>query len=208
MIKKIKSNSKYLIFVFVLIVLNTLFVYNFREKFDINWFIVPFLMNVIYIIIYSVIFWKFDKLKIEYIYLMMIIPISLSFLVLFPLNRIPDEGSHLLRAYEISSGSFVTHNHNWDASFYKIINNENYKDVLKSSKVKKTKDKLLYMYNNASLYCFVCYIPQSIGIKIARVIGLNAFYQAYAGRLFNLAVFIAMMFFAIKLVPYKRNVYL
>ncbi len=201
MIKFIKSNYKYLVFVFGIIILNLFLI---LDKFSSSSFLVPFLINLVYIIVFAFIFWKYEKIRVEYMYLIIIIPLSLFFFLSFPLNKIPDEGNHLLRAYEISYGNLVTHKHKWDVSLYKILISKNYGDVLESSKVKNANYDLKYNYDNTSLYSFVCYIPQALGIKFARMVGLNTFYQAYAGRLFNLAVFIAMMFFAIKLIPYKK----
>lgn len=204
MIKIIKDNYKYILFIIYIIALNS-FLISIKSGINFNSKIILCGINLLVIIVFSFLFYKKEKMKIEKVFLVMFIPMAITFCALIPMNQVPDEYSHFMRAYEISEGNLVTTNHKWDASIYDTIGNNKYKDLLKHSKIKTSSKKNLYYYDNTSLYSFVCYIPQALGVKLAKIVSLNILGQAYLGRLFNLAVFIAIMFFAIKLIPYKKE---
>ena len=202
--KFIKKNYKYILFVIGIFVLNV-FLISIRSDISWNHRIILCGINLLVFLVFSFIFYKKEKMKIEKVFLIMFIPISITFCALMPVNQVPDEFSHFMRAYEISEGNLVTTNHKWDASICDTIGNNKYTDILKHIKIKTSSKKALYYYDNTSLYSFVCYIPQALGVRLAKIVGFNILGQAYLGRLFNLAVFIAIMFFAIKLIPYKKE---
>ena len=203
MIKNLKYQYKYILFVLYLILLNGFLIKNLNG--NISYVLIAFAINVLVIGIFAFFFHKKEKMKMEYIFLIMFIPISFAFFLLMPVSKVPDEYSHFMRSYEISEGHLITTSRRWDSSIYNSIGNGDYKTLFDHFKVKTSKEKAPYKYDNTSLYAFVCYIPQAFGIKIAKIFKLNILFQAYMGRLFNLAVFIAMMFFAIKLIPFKKE---
>lgn len=48
------------------------------------------------------------KEKIEKLFLTFVIPIGMMFVVLFPIGFVPDEDSHMYKAYDLSCGNFIT----------------------------------------------------------------------------------------------------
>ena len=52
------------------------------------------------------------------------------------------------------------------------------------------------------------YIPQALGILLARLLNLNSICLLYMGRLFNLLFFVAMTYFSIKRLPFGKEVLL
>lgn len=50
------------------------------------------------------------------------------------------------------------------------------------------------------------YIPQALGISIARLVGLNGLGLAYLGRLFNLLFFVGLTYLAMKRLPFGKEV--
>lgn len=52
----------------------------------------------------------------------------------------------------------------------------------------------------------VAYIPQALGISLARVFHMNAIMVVYLGRLFNLLFFVGMTFLAMKRLPFGKEV--
>lgn len=57
----------------------------------------------------------------------------------------------------------------------------------------------------AASYVPLGYLPQAAGVLIARLLGHSALLSIYLGRLLNLFVSLALVFFALKLVPYGRG---
>lgn len=54
----------------------------------------------------------------------------------------------------------------------------------------------------------LAYLPQAIGISLARLMGLNTVCLLYFGRLCNLAFFVTMLFLSLKRIPFGREVLL
>ncbi len=52
------------------------------------------------------------------------------------------------------------------------------------------------------------YLPQAIGISIARLLGLNTVCLFYFGRLCNLAFFVGMLYLSLKRIPFGKEVLL
>lgn len=153
------------------------------------------------------------KKTLEKIFLLLIIPIGLSYLVLIPLGKIPDEQTHAKRIYDITEGNFITKIHKEKknqsgAYLYKDIKKifsqkkyHTYKNVFQS---KSGKEKVFLRFPSASLYSFVCYLPQATGVLIGKIINLPLVFQMYLGRLMNFLVWMMLMYFSIKYIPYKK----
>lgn len=52
----------------------------------------------------------------------------------------------------------------------------------------------------------VAYVPQALGISLARLLHLNSIWLAYSGRLFNLLFFVAITTAAIRRLPFGKEV--
>ena len=61
-------------------------------------------------------------------------------------------------------------------------------------------------YSTMALYAPICHLPQAIGMFLARIFGEGVSVQCYAARLANFAVAVFLIYNAIKLVPFKKNV--
>lgn len=151
------------------------------------------------------------KLKPEHIFLCLGIFFGLLFMVITPIFQVPDEPMHLLRACEVSN--LVIHNDKTGdftkdllpnrklllrkncAQFQKFKNINHYTDLLEFK-------NLNYTHNNSG-YSFILYLPSAIGLKITSCITTNPYIQFYSARFFNLAVWLALTFFAIKITPFK-----
>ena len=71
--------------------------------------------------------------------------------------------------------------------------------------LKTSDNNNMVLFPNTAVYSFICYLPQSIGIFIGRLFNFPVVIQAYLGRIMNFACFVLLMFFAIKYIPYKKN---
>ncbi|MDR3706180.1 MAG: DUF2142 domain-containing protein [Paludibacteraceae bacterium] len=59
-------------------------------------------------------------------------------------------------------------------------------------------------FPNTVIYSPIVYMPQSVGIGIARIFNCSPLVMFYAGRLFNLLAFILIVYFSIKIIPFFK----
>lgn len=150
------------------------------------------------------------------IFLAFVIPIGLLLMIFFPVGRVPDEYFHFARAYGVSQGQLVADlrengmgGSEFSENVMKAVHWErdltygqyldNFKYVVKDGDAKNFE-----RYTNTAQYPFLTYLPQAAGIKVASAMNLPVLWMALFGRLFNFAVWVALMFFAIKLMPFKK----
>lgn len=155
------------------------------------------------------------EIPLEKLFLHIIIPLGLIFMLVLPIGRVPDEDKHFYRAYEISEG-YLLSDKNEDGiggrflpEDVSMIFNENnhyitYDQEIALLQVHTSDTKIFVQYPTSALYCFIVYIPQAIGIALGRILNLPTLLIAYFGRLFNFAFFVAGIYYEIKLIPYKK----
>ena len=68
--------------------------------------------------------------------------------------------------------------------------------------------RVLVDAQNAAAYCFVQYVPEVVGIWIGRLLTQTPFFIAYMARLVNIIVCVAIMYWAIKIIPFGKNILL
>ena len=139
------------------------------------------------------------------------IPIGLCYLLFIPLGKVPDEETHAKRAYEISEGQLITGRNKQNRSGRMLNKNmvtyfryKSYHDYKKVFTKKDKKEKSFSAFPAASVYSFLCYIPQSTGILLGRILNLPLIFQLYLGRIFSFISWLILIYFAIKIIPYKK----
>ncbi|MDE6719832.1 MAG: DUF2142 domain-containing protein, partial [Treponemataceae bacterium] len=121
-----------------------------------------------------------------------------------PFEMPPDEPAHLLRAFEISTGRL----------FARPLSSGAFGDVLPSalkdcwnrSAVIDWNDNAEIGFSTSALYSFVSYIPQSIGILLARIFTSRLAVVYYMGRLFNFLAAFALSVFTLKKIPFGKKI--
>lgn len=138
----------------------------------------------------------------------------------------PDEFNHFYRAFELSQFEILS------IKVDNVIGNYLPKDIIlmtedlvddipfhKDKKIKLNKlkkyinkktnynDLQFASFPNTALYSPVVYIPQVIGITLAKFINITPLLTIYLGRLFSLVTFIALTYCAIKLTPICKWVF-
>ena len=172
------------------------------------------LITIIPIVLYTIIFCIIEKKEIDIskIFLLIVIPLGIMHMFVNPLGRVPDEDTHIRRAYEISCGYFIT-GLNEEGQVgrelpadLELITKEN--QTYNLYEIHKEKDygegNKFFDFNNTAVYTFICYLPQAIGISIARLFGGSIALQAYAARFVNFSIYVAIMYLAIKKIPFKK----
>ena len=126
---------------------------------------------------------------------------------LCPLGMAPDEEHHFFRAYEISCGEWTSRHmgENGEGGNYLPAALKNYQD---SNAEIDEEDLAGLRYGNMSLYAPVSYLPQAVGIKIARMFTGNVAKFFYAGRFGNFLASMLLCLWAIYLIPFGERILL
>ncbi|MEK4061089.1 MULTISPECIES: DUF2142 domain-containing protein [Paenibacillus] len=161
------------------------------------------------------------KLKPQHIFLLLASIFGLLWVLLVPPFQSADEFAHFYRAYEISERNLVTENidgqignylpsaiRDFEAAVGGGTITRNYEnkasiDILKdAAKIHVTPgENDFFLFPSSAVYHPIVYLPQAIGIKIGSLLDTNLLVTFYLGRFFNLFAYIAMTYFAIKLIP-------
>ena len=217
----IKSNYKNILFILSLILIsfflvskvNTNLGINLSKKYKYLFYIIIIFVQLMFFILIKKIY--SNNVKIEKIFLIIAIPIGFLYLLLIPVSRVPDEQNHFLRAYDISEGHLISkkdENGNGGSIFkYDLVQyfkGSNgyikYKDVYNNIKKEKVLNTEFIKFENTSLYSFICYLPQTIGILISKILSLPVVFSMYLGRLSNFIVWLLLIYLSIKKIPYKK----
>lgn len=144
--------------------------------------------------------------------LLYIIPI----LFIFPPLNAPDEEFHFYKSYGLSQ-MFSTNKSSMDLVVPKNIQCLKYAQPQVSNKVENINNigKCIKSKDNTTIYntymnssTILGYISQAIGIKIADIISNSPYVIYYSGRLFNLLVSFILLYYAIKITPKHKNLFL
>lgn len=167
----------------------------------------------------SIYIFKGKNIKEENIFLITVPVICLMFMATMPTFKNHDELYHWIRTYEVSTGVLATKvedgvqgtkmpeaitaimKSNWETTTYS--------DVNYALGIEMDKDNTYTIDSKtAAVYAFVQYIPQAIGVAIARVFTSKPLIMAYAGRLFNIIFAMFVLYKAIKLMPFGKKIFL
>ncbi|KAA0790935.1 DUF2142 domain-containing protein [Bacillus wiedmannii] len=143
-----------------------------------------------------------------------------------PLFEATDENFHFAKAYDISLGNLLSTKqgdkvgvnlpeniddmprpNQFETTYGLLANGERY-DRAKSDiwDTYTFADKTNFVEQpTTAVYTPIPYIPQALGLIIANILGLKAFSALMLGRIFNLAVYIALSALAIKIIPRLKN---
>ena len=178
--------------------------------------LVSFINTVVFgIVISGLIYYAGKKnWKLENIYLLIVIPMGILFMIANPLGKVPDENMHARKAMAVSEGNFISKaderayaTHPMNPKLEALVSRDisSYDEAEKIMALEETDEKVNMQYNNMALYAPICHMAPALGIAITRLFGANLVIQCYAGRAFNMALAIFIMYMAIKIMPYKKH---
>jgi len=154
------------------------------------------------------------KKNIAKLFVTYIIPIGILFIILLPINWVPDEEGHMFKTYDISKGNLITplgeKNEGdiyvpremldlfteRDNMTYSIIHQHlqkeaNYDDVVPAQTIAKT-------------YSPINYMSGSIVFAICRLLNVNILLACYIARLVNFLLAVTIIYFCIKIIPFGK----
>lgn len=215
----LKKNYLYIIFIILFSIINIYSIISTLNANNITYnnkllaliILISYFIMIVFIIFLN----KFNKIKEEKLFLYLAIPIGLIYMVLIPVGLVPDEHTHFARAYEISEFHLVSDINTNGVGGRELpieVNNNlmseqsrDYKQYISNLTAKNSGKEDFISFTNTSLYSFICYLPQSIGILFGRIFQLPTLIDAYLGRVFNFALFILLIYLSIKLIPFMKK---
>lgn len=162
---------------------------------------------------------------------------GLSFLLTTPPFQIPDEASHMFRAYQLSTlhievteqnnvqgndrkpskynrvqGCYLPSNldsvnHLYTYLIFHSTNKINDTVTAKANELKVNPENQKFTEMTAGIYSFFNYIPQIPAILIGRMLDLNIIPLFYMGRIFALLFYIFCVWYSIKIIPFGKNLF-
>lgn len=158
-------------------------------------------------------FW--ENLKIEKRFLILFLLTGVMYLIMLPYPKIPDELEHFYRAFEISSGHFISafstdgNSVGWwlpSNLTYPISGiNAKYGDILSVLPTHFDSSSLQwYSFWNTALYAPISYLPQVVGIFIAKLFTTNVYAVVLSGRVSGFLFSAIVLYLCIRFIPEKK----
>lgn len=122
-----------------------------------------------------------------------------------PFQMIPDEPAHFFRAFEVSMGKFIP----------RVLSDGHSSGDILPLGIRACYDKSAVIdwnnigevgFSGTALYSPFSYIPQSVGIFIARHFTNRVATIYYAGRLFNFLCALSLSVWALRTIPFGRKI--
>lgn len=149
-----------------------------------------------------------NKEKIEKIIISFLIPIGMLYTIFMLPSHIPDELSHLWRAYEISEGHFISSKEATtvprDLEKNMKGNVDNYQQFNTALSSKTDYQDKIEVKATFKTYPFFLYMFSAIGFLMARVLNLNILLGCYLACFMNFIVLLVTVYYAIKILPFGK----
>lgn len=217
---KIQDTKKWtilLVEVISIFIMTLYFNYKVALYYEVNSFILTLIntailiFTVVTLIITSYIMDK-KQIKIEKIFLILSIIFCTLLCAAMPITKGHDESVHALAVYNYSQGSFKNNTKNdiLPSGIVKAVQNKSYyEDVIKEQERFVIDNEKIEKCNiDSATYCPISYLPHISGMIVSRLFTNNAIVQLYTARVFNIIFCILILYFAIKNIPFGKNMML
>lgn len=156
-----------------------------------------------------------NDFRIENLFLVIWILLGGMYLFSVTLFNTPDEDRHFYRSVEVSYFHFLSDVNEDSGEGGRELPFENvniyllkcdwqsFSDNCKDVNMSENKD--FVVFSNTALYSPISYIPQAIGIFIARSFTKNIAVIAYAGRIMNWLLITVLLYIAIRIIPVGKE---
>ena len=159
------------------------------------------------------------KMKLEHMFAVAAAVFGLLYVFLLPPFSAPDEPMHFATSYKYSSDLLGKESLDDDGKIYMRESDAEFFSDLDlypdASSYKNTHENLFAGNSDDSVSAVsekvvpvsvISYIPQIIGITVARLLGMGTMGLVYMGRIFNLLVFAILTFFGIRKMPFGKMI--
>jgi uncharacterized membrane protein len=167
--------------------------------------------------IWTVLGERLDRIRIEHVYVVVAVVWGLTMVLIVPPFQAPDEVAHYYRAWSVADLELAAHAGptvrvpqnvaslpvrlgsavvDWKGSHYSTTKA---RSLLWEPISHKGTDAA-----SAAAYGPIGYVPQAVGIDIARLLGHSPLLGFYFGRLLNLLTSVIIVFLALRLLPFGK----
>ena len=156
------------------------------------------------------------KKTVEKLFLTYIIPIGIIFMVLLPIDFVPDEDSHIYKAYDLSKGNIITpFGENKEGDIYvpkelvdlhDITTKQEYKLLHEYFQKETNYEELVPVQTIAKTYFPASYVTGAVVFAVGRLFNANILLLCYIIRLINFILTIFVGYYCIKLIPFGKLV--
>ncbi len=212
--KKITKDKIKIILLFLLILLIMLLYFSYKINItnlvDAQKISAYIIMLIVTGISFTSIMYLYQKqnIKVENVFLVIATIFCILMCLAMPITKAHDEDVHGYRIFEYISGKLI--NNGKSVTLSKGIleafhNKQFYYNIFLHDNTYSTQaPKATYEYR-MSLYSPISYLPHILGVYTSSIFTSNAMVQMYVARLFNMIACITMLYFAIKIIPYGKN---
>lgn len=151
---------------------------------------------------------KTKSIKVEKIFLALASTFAILFIVAMPITTGHDESIHALRAYEYTEGKFINNGKEYfleKGTFLATNYKRTYSEILNNMDQYTTNTNKIRVRYRVSTYSPVNYLPEIMGILTAKMFTKNVIVHLYTARVFSSIICIALLYFAIKKIPFGKN---
>lgn len=177
--------------------------------FNFNLVIVNLIFGLLFIILFIKIF-KNTYIRKEQLYLLIAIPVTITYSVFLMPNYVPDEPTHFWRAISlIEEGVFNINSRITipnDYVYYDMNRVQNYNQLKYSLGMKPNYEKMLSLNTSASGYTIVLYPFVCLGIMIGKFFSLSIMCSYILARLLNIIAMLMIGYYVIKILPFGKNI--
>lgn len=156
---------------------------------------------------------KRNKNVIEKIFITFAIPLSIGYaMFVLPLN-VPDEGTHIMKAYDISIGNIFTQidqEGNSYSMLLKALENyshtrfQNYQNLIDELSQTTNYDEEIRTVCAAQGNSPILYIGTVLALNIGKLFNMNIIVAIFLARLINIIIFLIFGYFTIKKLPFGK----
>lgn len=163
------------------------------------------LLNIVYIINYL----KKNNHKLEYIFLLLAIPIGMMYMLCINPMNVPDSHYHYFSAYQ----PLISIDKNHTVMVPEIVNEERYSvpktigDYYRLIK-KGNEYKNVPFFEQRGRYHFLDYIPTTTGIVIGKILKISPYLSLYVSKFISYILFLLVGFYIVKNVPIGKNLFM
>lgn len=154
------------------------------------------------------------------IFLIIALIYGTSFLFITPPFQVPDEPAHFLKAFYLSEGHILPgkDNYYFPGDLKNAINPCSYLNFHPKNKIRvensslllnqPNQDKIFINISNIAIYPPIPYSASAFIITIGKLFNVSYLVLMYSGRLINLLIWAVLVYFAIKITPIHKWIFL
>ena len=192
-------------------------------------------LGIVFLVLLAGVLWFYGK-KPSWLFPVTLTVLGIFYMIILPPFAAPDEPVHFVSAYRLSNqmmgkqavadedfsatatdkekeyiargGNVLVREQDGREGPVSKVVRDSYSMVLDELFTKDTSEGVTVRYEAPVNTTPVVYLPQALGITIARALHMGFIPLIYMGRLFNLLFFVGLAWFAVRIMPFKKELFM